>query len=184
MLNKNSDDTPRQQRDNPWPEIFERWQRGESVEALAQAFGRSPVTIRDRCRRVEIFFPPGTPLCLRAQLGRRLADAHATLITGSALEAERQAKAVLAILRAVRALESATMDRQKTTPARPSREPEMACDYGDPRAELERRVLRLIDVESARRQGQGQSRRAEDDPQNADLAGDKAGECLDELGQA
>ncbi len=103
---------------------------------------------------MENIFPPSAPTRLRAQLARRLGDALTTLLNGKALDAERQAKAVTAILRACRELENWTMESANSkTPDAPVSGPEVSSDYDDPKAELERRLLRLLDIERKRRAG-------------------------------
>jgi hypothetical protein len=120
--------------------LYERWRIGETPDELAQAYGLAPCTVRERCRWVERMFPPDTPARLRHRFAQRLMAAEAALDTGSPIEAERRAKALVALVRAARALENWS-------------EPQHAASAGaeegrgepfDAGAELERRLLEQI----------------------------------------
>ena len=89
-----------------WAAIHERYLAGETEEALAKIYGLAPSTLKERCRWITQAFPPGAPTRMLAALIRRLEEAQARLEAGEALDAERRAKAVTALVKAARACPS------------------------------------------------------------------------------
>lgn len=184
MLKNLSERRRRQVYTADWAAIHERYLAGETEEALAKIYNLSPRTLKERCRWIAQAFPPGAPQRLLAALMRRLEEAQAKLEAGDALHAERQAKAVTALVRAAQSLENWTMKKPKTPRPAPSHQ-EANTAHEDPRVELERRLLHLLDYEFKRReQGEG----AGDDPaqRSTDDRCDGPGPAvsLDELGAA
>ena len=167
-----------------WAAIHERYLAGESEEALSKIYGPAPSTLKERCRWITQAFPPGAPKRLLATLIRRLEEAQATLEAGEPLEAERRAKAVIALVKAARTLESWTMNTPKAPRSAPSHQ-EADPAHDDPRAELERRLLHLLDFELKQH---GRSNGAGEDP--AQRPADDRRDCggapvsVDELGEA
>lgn len=162
-----------------WAAIHERYLAGETEEALAEVYGLAPTTLKERCRWIARAFPPGAPMRMLAALIRRLEEAQAKLETGEALEAERRAKAVIALVRAARALESWSMDKPKTPRSAPSHQ-EADPTHEDPRVELERRLLHLLDYERKRQRGGSEDSAQHPSVDPGDGAGPPA--SLDELG--
>ena len=152
MVEMNPERRVRKIHTGDWAALYERFRHGEDPEALAEDFNLAPETVKSRCRWIENAFPTVEAIQKLITLRIRLERAEARLAGGEPLEAEREAKAILALIRAARALESWIMETSNSkTPAAPKSEPEVSSDYDDPRAELERRLLRLLDVESKRR---------------------------------
>lgn len=166
-----------------WAAIHERYLAGESEVALAEVYGMAPTTLKERCRWIAQAFPPGAPMRVLAALIRRLEEAQAKLESGEPLEAERRAKAVTALVRAARALESWSMDKAKTPRSAPSHQ-EADPAHEDPRAELERRLLHLLDFE-LKQEGRGEGAGADPAQPSHDhrCDGDGAALPVEQLGE-
>ena len=120
-----------------WVAIYAAWQAGCSSQELAQKFDLSARTIARKCGWMDRHMPIAPAARLRAEITRGLLDARRTLDTGDGISAERQAKAVVALVKAARALEDWTMNTSTTAS---SSETDEETTY-DPKAELERRLL-------------------------------------------
>ena len=99
-----TDETPPSGRTADWASLYERWRRGEDPGALALAYGLAESTVVERCRWVTKMFPPDAPARLRHRFAARLRAAEAALDCGEPAEAERRAKALIALVRAARTL--------------------------------------------------------------------------------
>ncbi|MFW6412790.1 MAG: hypothetical protein ACOC0V_01510 [Oceanicaulis sp.] len=88
-----------------WVAVYERWRANEEADVIATAFGLTVGTVEQRCKWLDQNFPAGTRVRTAHAFARRLEEAHAALIGGEAVEAERAAKAVYALVRAARAIE-------------------------------------------------------------------------------
>ncbi|MGX6647071.1 hypothetical protein ACWCOP_03890 [Maricaulaceae bacterium MS644] len=146
-----------------WAALYERWRIGETPEDLALAYGLAPSNVRERCRWVERMFPPDAPARLRHRFARRLMAAEAALDAGSPLEAERRAKALVALVRAARALENWSEPQN----AAAAEAEESGGEPFDAGAELERRLLAQI---------RGERREALRAPADAGAKAGRAGE--------
>ena len=128
-----------------WVAIHEGWRAGQTAETLAEAFGPKVKTIIQRCVWIDQFFPPPAPARMIAELNHRLLEAMTRLDDGDAVQAERLAKTIAALIRAGRDLKqwSETMTDNKTggTPAAQAEAPQ--GEKQDYHAELERRLTRL-----------------------------------------
>jgi hypothetical protein len=161
-----------------WASLYERWQAGESEQGLAEAFNLVPETVKWRCRWIDKVFPRFGRVQMLASLVRRLEEADSALTAGEALDAERRAKAVLALIRAARALETWTMDGSKPNAETPAGD--TLSDGAYARAELERRLLHLIDFEEKRQSRAGPALR---DPAERS-GGDASPLDLGDMGEA
>ncbi len=149
-----------------WAALFERFRHGEEPAVLARDFNLALSTVETRCRWIEKVFPTRAHFQKLVTFRQALERAEDHLLQGEAPQAEREAKALYALIRTARALESWTMEKPNSkTPGAPVSQPEVSSDYDDPRAELERRLLRLIDLEAKRGQpGQGPSDSESENP--------------------
>jgi hypothetical protein len=130
-----------------WAALYERWRGGDTAEALAQAFALSPVTVAERCRWLDQAFAPTDTMRLRHGFARGLVEAEAALGRGEAAEAERRAKALIALIRAARALEELA---DAETDAAAAAGGDFDDEPFDPKAELEAKIRRFIDAERRR----------------------------------
>lgn len=148
MVEKDSETPKRGPRKVDWIAVHTRWSEGRSAAWIADQFGLQPATVSLRCGWIDTHFPPTAPARFKATLARRLEASQAALEAGEPIEAERQAKALLAIVRAAKAVEEWIMDNDAAeTPADPGPE---ANAHDDPRAELERRIAHLVAEEFKR----------------------------------
>ncbi|MEQ8405713.1 MAG: hypothetical protein RKE49_11490 [Oceanicaulis sp.] len=133
---ENCEDTPPSPRQAPWAVLYERWRRGETAAQLAQVYNLSENTVHERCRWIDNAFPPDAPAVLRHRFTRRLRAVEAALDGGAPLEAERTAKALIALIRAARALE----DWSEPEPAANAAQ-EAPSEPFDAKAELKRALF-------------------------------------------
>ena len=126
-----------------WVAIYERWQAGQSARQIAKVFDISERKIALRCGWIDQHFPPGAPARLMTHFTRELDEARKVLDAGEGVDAERRAKAILALVKAARALEDWSMDKSKIADSATSSH-EAAYD---PKAELERRLLEYAERE-------------------------------------
>jgi hypothetical protein len=171
MVEKEGEGAKRQVYAADWAAIFQRWRAGEDEVVLAKAFDIRPDTVKSRCRWIDKAFPRLGRLQMQASLTARLEEAEAVLVKGQALEAERRAKAVFALIRAARALETWMRDDAKPGPNGMTPEEEELSDYEVSKAELERRLLRLIDFEERRQKSADAAQRGEAEPRRDDTPG-------------
>jgi hypothetical protein len=135
-----------------WIAVYDGWSRGDSAEHLAARFGMQVKTVSLRCGWIDQHFPPGAPVRLIDSFAQVLDEAHALLESGEAVQAERRAKALSALVRAARALEDWTMDKRKPAGGvKPGAAEHEESGDDDPRAELERRLRNLLHFERKRR---------------------------------
>lgn len=155
-----------------WAALFERFRHGEPPEVLAADFNLAVSTVETRCRWIEKAFPTRLQFQKLVSFRQALERAETLLTEGDPLKAEREAKALYALIRAAKTLESWTMEKPNSkTPGAPVSEPEVSEHHDRARAELEARLLRLLHIESKRRSG---GRGAEAETQNpSDERGDR-----------
>lgn len=157
-------------RDTNWVALYDAWIRGASAEHLADTYGLAITTVTQRCGWLDQHFPPGQPVRMIASFTRNLDAARTLLDSGEPLQAERSAKALIALMRAARTLEDWTMDRDKpAADAAPKPEAEAPIDHEELRTALERRLQYLLELE-LKRQGDtgGGSEGAAGSHENAD----------------
>ena len=143
---ENSEDTAASPRKADWPALYERWCEGEPAARLAADFNLQEKTIADRCRWLDNMFRRDDPAILRFRFTRRLHDAEAALDDGSVVEAERKAKALIALIRAARALQ----DWCEPEPAASAAQ-EAASEPFDAKAALKRALFERFKQERDRR---------------------------------
>lgn len=148
MVEKDSESTKVGRRMVDWMAAHDLWTQGHDAAWIADQYGVNRRTIADRCAWIDAHFPPFAPVRFKAALARRLDEALASLERGEAVEAERRAKALQAILRAATAVEDWIMDND--TAAKPAEPAPEANAHDDPRAELERRIAYLVAEEFKR----------------------------------
>ncbi|MCR9128844.1 MAG: hypothetical protein NXI12_04925 [Alphaproteobacteria bacterium] len=181
MVEKDSENTKAGRRMVDWMAAHDLWTQGHDAAWIADQYGVNRRTIADRCAWIDAHFPPFAPVRFKAALARRLDEALVSLERGEAVEAERRAKALQAILRAAAAVEEWIMDND--TAAKPAEPAPEANAHDDPRAELERRLGNLLDHELKRRAARGGAADARSDAGSADGRSggeDAAGEPLDQ----
>ncbi|MGJ3231323.1 MAG: hypothetical protein ACFE0P_05965 [Oceanicaulis sp.] len=133
-----SENTPPSPRQVPWAQLHERWRHGETAAQLAQAYNLAESTVYERCRWVDNAFPPEAPAVLRHRFTQRLRAVEAALDGGAPLEAERKAKALIALIRAARALEDWSEPALAAKPAQETRREPFDAKAALKRALLER----------------------------------------------
>jgi hypothetical protein len=133
---ENPEDIPTSPRKVPWALLYERWRGGATAAQLAEAYNIAEQTVADRCRWIENAFPPDAPAHLRHRFTRRLRAVEGALDEGAPVEAERRAKALIALIRAARALEDWS-DPKRAAPAAK----ELASEPFDAKAALKRALL-------------------------------------------
>ena len=137
MVEKKGEALADTQIETDWVSVYEGWKDGHSAKHLSRRFGITAELIECRCSWLDQHLTPGTPQGLMAHFSRELDEARKVLDGGDGVDAERRAKALIALVKAARALEDWTLETSKTSNATPANE---GHDY-DPRAELERRLL-------------------------------------------
>ena len=109
------EDTPPSPRQAPWALIYERRRGGESAADLARVYNLAESTVKERCRWIDNAFPPDAPARLRHRFADQLRAGEAALDRGEPLEAERHAKALIALIRAARGRPAAWRGRTYPT---------------------------------------------------------------------
>ena len=89
-----------------WPALYERWRCGEAPEALAERHNLALSTVLTRCRWADRMFPPDAAPRLRQLIAVHVGHAETALANGDPVKAERWARALTALIRAVQALDA------------------------------------------------------------------------------
>ncbi len=153
MVEMNRETKPRTVYAADWAALFERFRHGEEPAVLAADFNLAVSTVESRCRWIEKAFPTRMHFQKLVSFRQGLERAEAHLTEGDPVRAEREARALLALIRAAKALEGWTMEKPNSkTQGAPVSEPEVS-HHEDARAELEARLLRLLAIEAKRQRG-------------------------------
>lgn len=126
-----------------WLAVYLEYEAGTPAEELAERLGYQVQTIRNRAchyRQVLVRLDINLP----DRLGLHLSVAEQAIAAGQTADAERAAKAVLAVIRAARSLEQWRGDMEKDKPDSAS-ETDADITIEELRAELEQKIARLIE---------------------------------------
>ena len=141
---ENSQDEPPGASQADWSALYELWRGGAPPGQLADAFDISESVLVERCRWLDEAFPAQAPFTLRRQFMVQLHEAQAALEAKPPLEAERRAKALIALIRAARALEDWSQPEPAVSAAQETR-----GEPFDVKAELKRVLLERFRRERA-----------------------------------